>query len=105
VIEAAVGFGFHLARLHPWSMDVDLQTFLTQGAATVTQMTSFERMWLWKYLLNGGNSHPTNETHHPQEAQLQSAPPQHVTHDANGTVENQETEYFKSVGDENAYAV
>jgi hypothetical protein len=105
VIEAAVGFGFHLARLHPWSMDVDLQTFLTQGAATVTQMTSFERMWLWKYLLNGTKIHPTNETHHPQEPQLQSAPPQHVTHDANGTVDNQETEYFKSVGDENAYAV
>jgi hypothetical protein len=105
VIEAAVGFGFHLARLYPQSMDVDLHPFLAQGAVTVAKMTSYERMWLWKYLMNGGNRQPSNEMLHPQEQYLNFAPAQSGIQDAHEMVDSRATEYFERMGYENAYPV
>jgi hypothetical protein len=65
LLEAAVGYGFHLAALHPDSRDVDMHTFLTQGASTVLEMNLMERRLLWKYLMNKESD---NHPHHSNGA-------------------------------------
>ena len=50
LVEAGVGYGFHLASNLQSDIDIDLPTYLLQGAQTVVDMPLSERRLFWQYL-------------------------------------------------------
>mmetsp|Transcript_9955 Transcript_9955/g.13130 ORF Transcript_9955/g.13130 Transcript_9955/m.13130 type:complete len:157 (+) Transcript_9955:149-619(+) len=55
LIETAVGYGFHLARihfLHDSSNASNVHDILMQGVNTVNRMSEVERAQFWKYMVD-----------------------------------------------------
>ena len=55
VVEAAVGYGFHLARIHfmhDSETNSSMHELLQQGVETVTRMSKVERTQFWKFMID-----------------------------------------------------